>query len=125
MPLKAVLNYLDGKEPHLAHTARKRVRPGLPGSYEELFHGTGMPRFLLLLDHLGGAAGALRESRLQRATGVVYRPETERFSHSLEVDLPDQFDAIIHLAETRAIEPIDRTPAWERGELPEIYPTGL
>ena len=125
MPLKAVLSYLDGKEPHLAHTARKRVRPGLPGSYAELFHGTAMPRFLLLLDHLGEAAGALRESRLQRATGVVYRPEPERFSHYLEVDLPDQFDAIIHLAETRAIERSTGHPRGSEPSFREIYPTGL
>ncbi|MDB4953701.1 MAG: erythromycin esterase [Myxococcales bacterium] len=104
---------------------RKHVRPGLSGSYEELFHATGMERFMLLLDNLGEAAGALREPRLQRAIGVVYRPDTERFSHYLEVDLPDQLDAIIHLDETRALEPIERTAIWEHGELPETYPSGL
>jgi erythromycin esterase-like protein len=104
---------------------RKRVRPGLNGSYEALFHGTGLPRFMLLLDKLGEAAGGLREPRLQRAIGVVYRPETERYSHYFEVELPAQFDAIIHLDETRALEPIERTAVWEHGELPETYPSGL
>jgi erythromycin esterase-like protein len=104
---------------------RKRVRTALPGSCEALFHATGVPSFLLLLDSLGEAAGALHEPRLQRAIGVVYRPQTELASHYFQVRLPDQFDAIFHLDETRALEPLERTAAWERGELPETYPTGL
>jgi erythromycin esterase-like protein len=104
---------------------RKRVREALPGSYEALFHATGVPDFLLLLDDLGEAAGALHVPRLQRAIGVVYRPQTERASHYSLARLPDQFDAIIHLDATRALEPLERTAAWERGELPETFPTGL
>ncbi|MDB4960788.1 MAG: erythromycin esterase [Myxococcales bacterium] len=104
---------------------RKRVRPALPHSYESLFHATGVPSFLLLLEQLGEAAGALHEPRLQRAIGVVYRPQTERASHYYHVHLPDQFDAIFHLDETRALEPLERTAEWERGELPETFPTGL
>jgi erythromycin esterase-like protein len=104
---------------------RKRVRPGLPRSYEALFHQTGVPRFLLLLDELGEAAGGLREPRLERAIGVVYRPDTERASHYFYTHLPQQFDAVLHLDETRALEPLERTPEWVRGEVPETYPTGL
>jgi erythromycin esterase-like protein len=104
---------------------RKRVRPALRGSYELLFHETGLSKFLLMLDELGEAAGGLHEPRLQRAIGVIYRPETERQSHYYEVTLPDQFDAIIHLDHTRALEPLERTPLWVRGEFPETYPTGL
>jgi erythromycin esterase-like protein len=104
---------------------RKRVRAGLPGSYEALFHHTGMRRLLLLLDELGDATGALHEPRLQRAIGVVYRPETERTSHYVRVSLPAQLDAVIHLDDTRALEPLDRTALWDRGELPETFPTGL
>ncbi len=104
---------------------RKRVRPALPGSYETLFHATAVPRFLLRLDDLGEAAGALHEPRLQRAIGVVYRPQTERASHYFRVSLPDQLDSIFHLDETRALEPLERTAVWERGELPETFPTGL
>ena len=104
---------------------RKTVRPALRGSYELLFHETGMPKLLLMLDELGEAAGALYEPRLQRAIGVIYRPETERQSHYFETTLPDQFDAIIHVDHTRALEPLERTPQWVRGEIPETYPSGL
>jgi erythromycin esterase-like protein len=79
----------------------------------------------LPLRDLGEAAGGLREPRLQRAIGVVYRPDTERESHYVHARLPAQFDALIHLDETRALEPMERTAGWERGELPETYPTGI
>jgi erythromycin esterase-like protein len=104
---------------------RKTVRPALKGSYELLFHETGVPKFLLMLDNLGEAAGGLHEPRLQRAIGVIYRPQTERQSHYFETTLPDQFDAVIHIDHTRALEPLERTPLWVRGETPETYPTGL
>ena len=64
----------------------------------------------------------LRGRRLERAIGVIYRPETERLSHYFEARLADQFDALIHLDETRAVEPLERTSEWEVGELPETYP---
>jgi erythromycin esterase-like protein len=108
-----------------APAERKTVRPALAGSYEALFHATGVPSFLLLLDSLGEATAALHEARLERAIGVVYRPRTERASHYFDVRLADQLDAVIHVDETRALEPLERTAAWERGELPETYPTGL
>ncbi|GMU03869.1 erythromycin esterase family protein [Corallococcus caeni] len=104
---------------------RKRVRHGLAGSCESLFHQVGLPGFLLDLRELGEAAGALRERRLQRAIGVIYRPDTERMSHYFHTRLPEQFDAMLHLDETRALEPLERTAGWERGEAPETYPTGL
>ncbi|HWO20104.1 MAG TPA: erythromycin esterase family protein [Kofleriaceae bacterium] len=104
---------------------RKRVLPALPGSYEALFHRVGIPQFLLFTGDLGEAAGGLHEPRLQRAIGVVYRPQTERQSHYYHVQLPEQFDAVIHIDETRALEPLERSAGWERGELPETYPTGL
>jgi erythromycin esterase-like protein len=104
---------------------RKQVRAGLPGSYEALFHETGLPSFLLTLRELGEAAGGLRESRLQRAIGVVYLPQTERMSHYYHVRLPSQFDAVIHFDQSRALEPLERTAVWERGEIPETFPTGL
>lgn len=104
---------------------RKRVRAAHPGSYEALFHHVQIPKFLLILDELGEATGALHEARLQRAIGVVYRPEIERASHYFHASLPAQFDAVIHLDETRALEPLERTALWERGELPETFPTGL
>jgi hypothetical protein len=55
---------------------------------------------------------------------VIYRPDTERLSHYFSASLPRQFDAVLHYDQTRAVEPLERTPAWERGEheLPETYP---
>jgi erythromycin esterase-like protein len=103
---------------------RKRVRRGLPGSIEALFHEAGAGDFLLdLRDERLRAA--LREERLERAIGVIYRPDTERWSHYFHTRLPAQFDAVLHFDETRAVEPLERTPAWETGEPPETYPTGV
>ena len=104
---------------------RKQVRPGLSGSYEGLFHRTGASKFLLTLGDLGEAAGGLREPRLQRAIGVIYLPGTERVSHYFEARLAQQFDAMIHVDETRAVEPLERTSQWEAGELPETYPSAV
>ena len=104
---------------------RKRVRPGLPGSFESLFHSVGERNFMLLLKDNPALDEVLEEERLQRAIGVIYHPETERVSHYFEARLPRQFDAIIHLDETRAVEPLDRTAGWDEGEPPETFPTGL
>jgi erythromycin esterase-like protein len=104
---------------------RKQVRPALPGSYEALFHDTGLPCFLLPLRDGSPAADALREPRLERAIGVIYRPETERISHYFDAHLPDQFDAVIHIDATRALEPLEPTAGWHAGEVPETYPTAV
>ena len=103
---------------------RKLVRPALRGSWEALFHETALGNFYL---DLGETAGALETPRLERAIGVVYRPDTERQSHYFEADLTGQFDAVLHYDHTRAVEPLERTPVWERGEaeVPETYPTAL
>src|SRR5260370_38382698 len=61
---------------------RKRVRPGMPGSYEALFHMTDLNRFMLLWGDGDAATAALREPLLGRAIGAIYRPDTERISHS-------------------------------------------
>ena len=71
------------------------------------------------------ARRALRAPRLERAIGVIYRPETERQSHYFEARLADQFDAVIHFDHTRAVEPLERTAFWDRLEPPETYPTGI
>jgi len=101
------------------------VRPALPGSYETLFHATQLGRFLLPLGGGDDATEGLREPRLERAIGVIYLPETERVSHYLHARLPDQFDAVIHFDETRAVEPLERTAEWEQGEVPETFPFGV
>jgi erythromycin esterase-like protein/predicted phosphoribosyltransferase len=101
---------------------RKVVRPPLPGSVEDLFHEAGSREFLLWFDLAPPAAEALGAARLERAIGVIYRPQTERESHYFHSRVADQFDAVIHIDETRALEPLERTAAWERGEAPETYP---
>ncbi len=108
-----------------APAERKRVRPAMKESYEALFHETGVPRFLLDLRGGGRAAVVLSEPRLERAIGVIYRPETERQSHYFYARLPAQFDAVLHFDETRAVEPLERTVRWEKGEVPETFPSGV
>jgi erythromycin esterase-like protein len=107
-----------------APAERKRIRPALDGSYEALFHETEIPRFVLRLDD-ELVADALRGPLLERAIGVIYRPETERASHYFRASLPQQFDVVFHYDQTRALEPLERTAGWERGELPETYPSGV
>jgi erythromycin esterase-like protein len=104
-----------------APTERKKVRPALRGSYEDLFHQTGLPRFWIDLRG-SGQIGVLQQRRIERAIEVIYRPETERLSHYFHARLPEQFDAIIHIDETRAVEPLEQTSVWDAGELPETYP---
>src|SRR5438067_9886165 len=104
---------------------RKRVRAGLPGSYEALFHEVGLPKFLLTLRAGGPAASALRGPLLERAIGVIYLPQTERQSHYFDARLSEQFDAVIHLDETHALEPLERHARWETGEPPETFPSGV
>jgi erythromycin esterase-like protein len=71
------------------------------------------------------AADPLSVVRLRRAIGVIYEPATERQSHYFHVRPADQFDAIIHIDRTRALEPLEPTSLWIAGETPETYPTGL
>jgi erythromycin esterase-like protein len=104
---------------------RKAVRPGREDSYEGLLHATGIPRFWLDLRDDAPLARLLASPRLERAIGVIYRPETERQSHYFHAQLADQFDAVIHIDETRALEPLERTAAWEAGEPAETYPSGV
>ena len=102
--------------------SQKRVRPALAGSYEALFHFV-QPRSFLLTWHEGdNVLAGLRVPRLERAIGVIYRPETERQSHYFHASLPDQFDAVLHFDETRAIKPLESTAEWEAGEVPETFP---
>jgi erythromycin esterase-like protein len=108
-----------------APAERKRVRPALPESFEALFHTVGIPEFLLPLRGDARLAEALDKPRLERAIGVIYRPESERVSHYFEARIPQQFDAVIHLDDTSAVEPLDWTAGWGEGEPPETFPTGL
>ena len=98
------------------------VRPSIAGSYERLFHDTGLPSFAL--DLRGPAGEAVREARLERAIGVVYRPSTERQSHYFQAQLADQFDIVIHYDQTTGVEPLE---LWSRRDidLPETWPSGV
>ena len=102
---------------------RKRVRPSLSDSYERLFHDVGVSRFLLLLDK-PDVRPILSTPRLERAIGVIYRPDTERISHYFRARLPEQFDAVLHIDETHALEPLE-TWSIDEADLPETYPTAL
>jgi erythromycin esterase-like protein/predicted phosphoribosyltransferase len=105
-----------------APAERKRVRRALPGSYEAMFHDAQPARFLLTWREGDDVAGHLRNPRLERAIGVIYRPETERMSHYFHAQLAGQFDAVIHFDETRAVKPLEYTAEWEAGEVPETFP---
>jgi erythromycin esterase-like protein len=101
---------------------RRWVRPAPRDSWEHAFHASGKDRFFLSLHEAGEIHdGAL----LERAIGVVYRPETERASHYFDALMGAQFDAVFHLDETTALEPLEVTRHWERHEPPDTYPTGL
>lgn len=104
---------------------RKRVRPAMPGSYEALFHDAGVPSFLLTLPHGARVTQGLREPMLERAIGVIYLPESELASHYFHARLSDQFDAVIHFDQTRAVEPLEPTGEWEVGEPAETFPSGM
>jgi erythromycin esterase-like protein len=103
---------------------RKRVRPASPDSHEAFLHQNDDKNFWL--DTAGPAVHSLLSApRLERAIGVIYRPQTERGSHYFHARLGDQFDAVIHLDHTRALEPLERMSLWDKGEPPETYPSGI
>jgi erythromycin esterase-like protein len=104
---------------------RRKVRQPLAGSCEAHFHAVGFPAFWLDLRTKNDASELLRSELLQRAIGVIYRPETERPSHYFSTRLAQQFDLVIHIDETTALEPLERTSRWDRDELPETYPEGF
>jgi erythromycin esterase-like protein len=97
------------------------VRPALPGSYEDRLHALRVDRCWIDLSE-DAARVELADSRLQRAIGVIYRPETERVSHYFRCLLPEQFDVLVHVDHTSALEPLDLTSGWEVGEAPDTYP---
>lgn len=104
---------------------RKRVRPGLAGSWEDLMHQADADRFLLVMRGNVTLTQLTRAQRLQRAIGVIYRPETERHSHYFMTSLPGQFDAVLHIDHSHALEPLDKGPVWVSGEMPETFPSGV
>jgi erythromycin esterase-like protein len=103
----------------------KQVVPSLPGSYERLFHDTGIGMFWLNLRDNRQVAEVLRQPRLERAIGVIYRPETERVSHYFEARLADQFDAMIHIDETTAVQPVEHLAPLPEHDLPATFPDDI
>ncbi|HEV7679447.1 MAG TPA: erythromycin esterase family protein [Candidatus Dormibacteraeota bacterium] len=101
---------------------RKTVRPSLQGSVEQLFHDVAEPSFVLPLRESPLSSEVLLSARLERAIGVIYRPDTERESHYFRARVADQFDMVFHIDETRALEPLERTAQWERGDVPATFP---
>jgi len=104
---------------------RMRVRNGLPGSWEELLHQAGSARFLLDLRRNERLRAVATQVHLQRAIGVIYRTETERQSHYFYTRLAQQFDALIHIDKTTALEPLNPTETWHSGDAPETFPSGV
>jgi erythromycin esterase-like protein len=105
------------------HEGRKVVRPALTGSIESLLHDVGLPQCMMDLhdERLGGFTTPL----LERAIGVIYRPQTERQSHYFQARITDQFDALIHVDRSTALVPLEPSPHWYHEEVPETYPSGL
>lgn len=118
---------------------RMNVKDSLPQSYERLFHDSGLSRFVLVLNpntpdendekHAARlkAIKMLRTTRLERAIGVIYRPDTERQSHYFQACLPDQFDAVIHIDRTRAVEPLEKVAEMDEASppVPDTFPFGV
>lgn len=102
-----------------------QVRPAVPESYEAIFHETGIPSFLLVMARGSHITDVLREPKLERAIGVVYRPEAELASHYFHAQLSDQFDAIVHFDQTGAVaplEPVGQPAGALPGELAGTFP---
>ena len=106
---------------------RMRVRPARDDSYERVCHASGLPAFLLPLrePRREELRDELSEPRLERAIGVIYRPDTELQSHYFQANLPDQFDEFIWFDETRSIQPYEDAPLDSGTDLAGTYPFGL
>ncbi len=100
-----------------------KMLPALPASYDALLHTVGLERFMLSFEDEALCA-ALTTSRLERAIGVIYRPDTERLSHYFTAQLCKQFDIVLHIDRTHALEPLE---TWSQMEpdLAETFPSGL
>lgn len=107
--------------------ARHRLTDAIEASYEGLFHRARATEFWLSLREAkdGSALAGLAAPRLQRAVGVLYKSDSERQSHYFRSDLREQFDAVIHLDHTRALEPLERESTWDHAGPPTTFPTGM
>lgn len=104
----------------------KVVQPSLEGSWERALHEVGAPRFVVVSRDASDAPELVDESRINRAIGVIYRPQTERQSHYFHSQIGRQFDVIVHYDESRAVRPLELWPAQEHPHEPaETFPFGL
>jgi protein-L-isoaspartate(D-aspartate) O-methyltransferase len=101
-----------------------QVKPARPDSYEYLFHTSGLPACVLPLRSARRSAltTELTAARLERAIGVIYRPQNELANHYFEASLPAQFDDYIWLDETHAVTPLAPLPPPRLKELPDTFP---
>ncbi|MBA4124870.1 MAG: erythromycin esterase family protein [Acidobacteria bacterium] len=102
----------------------KKVRPAHKDSYELIFHETELAQFFLDLRDKE-TEEALRRPQLERAIGVIYRPESERISHYFTAVLSEQFDGVIHFDQTRHVEPLEKAASRTHEDAPETFPTGM
>lgn len=100
----------------------KAVVPARDDSWERIFRDAGHSRALTNWRGDRALAADLSARRLERAIGVIYRPESERMSHYFDAHLSRQFDAMVWFDETSAVTPLAGAPAEGA---PEIYPFGL
>ena len=103
----------------------KQVKPSRQDSYEHLLHSCALGDFMLPLRSEPAVQQAVSARRLERAIGVIYLPDTERLSHYFHAQLGQQFDAVIHYDETRALHPLDHIAHWRPTEVPDTFPSGV
>lgn len=103
----------------------KGVRPSHLDSYERLFHNTGLGNFVLPIRDRKPVSDVLQQQRLERAIGVIYLPESERISHYFYANAARQFDAVMHVDDTHALQALERMVEWKHDQLPETYPSGI
>jgi len=101
-----------------------RVDPAREDAHDALLQETGLANLLLVIGEDAAAAGALAPTRLQRAIGVVYRPERERVSHYVFAGVARQYDPLIHLGASSALEPLDDGPGGSLKDLPAEADSG-
>jgi protein-L-isoaspartate(D-aspartate) O-methyltransferase len=101
------------------------IRASHPNSYEQLCHASGITNFFLPLKHPGQPnvelIRRLSEQRLERAIGVIYRPDSELASHYFRATLPRQFDEYIWIDTTSPVSPLD---TQQLDAMPDTYPFG-
>ncbi|CAF3399796.1 unnamed protein product [Rotaria sp. Silwood1] len=121
----------------------KHVRPSLNESIEFILHDALIKNSTIFCDgqfflifrsnnpsvkYSKELISELQKKRLERAIGVIYRPNTERQSHYFNASLSTQFDCVIHVEMTRALRPLEIHPVWTQAEkehVPDTFPMNV